>query len=57
MTVEGKVVRARPGVGWAVEFASMAKESREQVRNLVQAVQARTAEYGAEKRYLDVAKF
>jgi hypothetical protein len=51
------VVRARPGVGWAIDFADMTKESREQIRNLVQTVQARAAEYGAEKRYLQVAKF
>ena len=57
VTVHGKVARARPGVGWAIEFADMTKESREQIRNLVQTVQARAAEYGAEKRYLDVAKF
>jgi diguanylate cyclase (GGDEF)-like protein len=57
VTVKGKVVRARPGVGWAIDFADMTKESREQIRNLVQTVQARAAEYGAEKRYLQVAKF
>jgi diguanylate cyclase (GGDEF)-like protein len=57
VTVAGKVVRARPGVGWAIEFADMTKESREQIRNLVQTVQARAAEYGAEKKYLEVAKF
>ena len=57
VTVHGKVSRARPGVGWAIEFADMTKESREQIRNLIQTVQARAAEYGAEKRYLDVAKF
>ena len=57
VTVHGKVARARPGIGWAIEFADMTKESREQIRNLVQTVQARAAEYGAEKRYLDVAKF
>jgi len=57
VTVQGKVVRARPGAGWAIEFADMTKESREQIRNLVQTVQARAAEYGAEKKYLDVAKF
>jgi len=57
VTVKGKVVRARPGVGWAIDFADMTKESREQIRSLVQTVQARAAEYGAEKRYLQVAKF
>jgi diguanylate cyclase (GGDEF)-like protein/putative nucleotidyltransferase with HDIG domain len=57
VTVQGKVVRARPGMGWAIDFADMTKESREQVRKLVQTVQARTAEYGAEKKYLEVAKF
>jgi diguanylate cyclase (GGDEF)-like protein/putative nucleotidyltransferase with HDIG domain len=57
VTVKGKVVRARPGVGWAIDFADMTKESREQIRNLVHTVQARAAEYGAEKRYLQVAKF
>ncbi len=57
VTVVGKVVRARPGVGWAIEFADMTKQSREQIRNLVQTVQARAAEYGAEKKYLEVAKF
>jgi diguanylate cyclase (GGDEF)-like protein/putative nucleotidyltransferase with HDIG domain len=57
VTVKGKVVRARPGVGWAIDFADMTKESREQIRNLVQTVQSRAAEYGAEKRYLQVAKF
>jgi diguanylate cyclase (GGDEF)-like protein/putative nucleotidyltransferase with HDIG domain len=57
VTVLGKVVRARPGVGWAIEFADMTKESREQIRNLVQTVLARTAEYGAEQKYLAVAKF
>jgi len=57
VTVKGKVVRARPGAGWAIDFADMTKESREQIRNLVQTVQTRAAEYGAEKRYLQVAKF
>ncbi len=57
VTVKGKVVRARPGAGWAIDFADMTKESREQIRNLVQTVQTRAAEYGAEKRYLEVAKF
>ncbi len=57
VTVHGKVVRARPGTGWAIEFADMTKDSREQIRNLVQTVQARAADYGAEKKYLEVAKF
>jgi diguanylate cyclase (GGDEF)-like protein/putative nucleotidyltransferase with HDIG domain len=57
VTVKGKVVRARPGAGWAIDFADMTKESREQIRNLVQTVRTRAAEYGAEKRYLEVAKF
>jgi len=57
VTVKGKVVRARPGLEWAIDFADMTKESREQIRSLVQTVQARAAEYGAEKRYLQVAKF
>ena len=57
VTVQGKVARARPGAGVAVEFADMTRESREQIRSLVQTVQTRAAEYGAEKRYLDVAKF
>jgi len=57
VTLRGKVVRARPGVGWAIDFADMTKESREQIRSLVQTVQARTAEYGAEQKYLAVAKF
>jgi diguanylate cyclase (GGDEF)-like protein len=57
VTVHGKVARARPGAGWAIAFSDMTKESREQIRNLVQTVQARAAEYGAEKKYLEVAKF
>jgi hypothetical protein len=57
VTVPGKVVRARPGAGFAVEFADMTRESREQIRQLVQTVQNRAAEYGAEKKYLTVAKF
>jgi len=57
VTVKGRVVRARPGAGWAIDFADMTKESREQIRNLVQTVQTRAAEYGAEQKYLAVAKF
>ncbi len=57
VTVQGKVARSRPGAGFAIEFADMTKESREQIRQLVQTVQARAAEYGAEKKYLSVAKF
>ena len=57
VTVHGKVVRARPGAGWAIDFADMTKESREQIRNLVHTVQTRAVEYGAEQKYLAVAKF
>jgi diguanylate cyclase (GGDEF)-like protein/putative nucleotidyltransferase with HDIG domain len=57
VTVQGKVARSRPGAGFAIEFADMTKESREQIRQLVQTVQARAAEYGAERKYLAVAKF
>ncbi len=57
VTVQGKTVRARPGAGWAIQFADMTKDGREQIRQLVQTVQARAVEYGAEQKYLAVAKF
>ena len=57
VTLHGKVARSRPGAGLAIEFADMSRENREQIRQLVQTVQARAVEYGAEKKYLAVAKF
>ena len=56
IVVQGKIARSRPGAGFGIEFADMTRESREQVRRLVQTVQTRAVEYGAEQQYLAAAK-